>query len=128
VLYDQLERPEASHCAYVRAVLAAVLADSTRVLGWAGLARIAIRAGRTGAALAYWAHLRQLDSTYLTITPVDIGFGMYIPFRPTYIVSDQALYRAAVAGQVRRAKPVSVAAVRTEEAGWQAHGGALRAD
>jgi hypothetical protein len=83
----------------------------------------------TGAALGYWAHLRQLDSTYLTVTPVDVGFGIYIPFRPAYIVSDQALYRAAVAGQVRQAKPVSVAAVRTEEvACWHAHGGALRDD
>ena len=109
-LYDQLKRPEAAHCAFVRAVAA----DSTRVLGWAGLARLAARHGDLRVALGYWARIELINPTYLNVPPIDVGFGIYIPLRPVYIIEDQALYRRAIDGGHDTVAPISAAAVRNE--------------
>ncbi len=118
-MYDQLHQPAAAHCAFVRAVIA----DSTRVLGWAGLARLAARAGQSSVALGYWAHVLQISRDYLTVTPGDIGFGVPEPFRPDYIVEDQALYQRVTAETRDRPRATPVSAVRAEGPGcWQRWG------
>jgi predicted Zn-dependent protease len=109
-MYDQLHQPVAAHCAFVRAVIA----DSTRVLGWAGLARIAARAGQSSVALGYWARVLQIRRGYLTESPGDIGFDVPVPFRPEYIVEDQALYRRVSVEARDRPRATPVSAVRAE--------------
>jgi hypothetical protein len=118
-MYDQLHRPAAAHCAFVREVIA----DSMRMLGWAGLARIATRAGQSAVALGYWAHVLQIDRRYLTVEPVDIGIAVPEPFRPVYIVEDQALYKRVTSETRDRPRATTVSAVRAEGPGcWQRWG------
>jgi hypothetical protein len=109
-MYDELHQQAAAHCAFVRAVIA----DSTRVLGWAGLGRIAARAGRSSVALGYWTHVLQIRRDYLTVPPGDIEFGVPEPFRPEHIVEDQALYQRVTAETRDRPRATPVAAVRAE--------------